>query len=93
MNDIVDIRDIDFVVESDDTDIDFVVESDDIDIDFEVDDVITIGGCCDYNELTNKPKINHKTIEAGNNTYDYLGIQEKINNITEQDIDNIIYGG
>lgn len=46
-----------------------------------------------YAPLPDKPQINHRVLEAGNNTYDYLGVQEKIGDITEQDIDNIIYGG
>lgn len=46
-----------------------------------------------YAPLPDKPQINYRVLEAGNNTYDYLGVQEKINDITEQDIDRIIYGG
>lgn len=46
-----------------------------------------------YAPLPDKPQINYRVLEAGNNTYDYLGVQEKIGDITEQDIDRIIYGG
>lgn len=46
-----------------------------------------------YAPLPDKPAINYHVLEAGNNTYDDLGVQEKINDITEQDIDRIIYGG
>lgn len=46
-----------------------------------------------YAPLPDKPQINYHVLEAGNNTYEYLGIQEIIDDITEQDIDNIIYGG
>lgn len=46
-----------------------------------------------YAPLPDKPQINYRVLEAGNNTYDYLGVQEKISDITEQDIDRIIYGG
>lgn len=46
-----------------------------------------------YAPLPDKPQINYRVLESGNNTYDYLGVQEKINDITEQDIDRIIYGG
>lgn len=58
---------------------------------FDVADVIvrTTG---DYAPLTNKPQINFHTLEAGNNTYDYLGVEPTIIDITEQDIDNIIFG-
>ena len=46
-----------------------------------------------YAPLPDKPQINHRVLEAGNNTYEYLGVQEIIDDISEQDIDNIIYGG
>ena len=46
-----------------------------------------------YAPLPDKPQINHKVLEAGNNTYEYLGIEPTIIDITEQDIDEIIFGG
>lgn len=76
------------------TDIDFVVENTSNDITFDVDDVVYLGGgCCDYEPIENKPQINFHTLEAGNNTYEYLGVEPTIIDITEQDIDTIIYGG
>lgn len=78
------------------TDIDFIVENTSNDIDFNVDDVVVINegtGCCDYELLDNKPQINFKTLESGNNTYEYLGVEPTIVDITEQDIDTIIFGG
>lgn len=46
-----------------------------------------------YIPLTDKPQINYHTLEAGNNTYEELGVEPTIIDITEQDIDTIIYGG
>lgn len=46
-----------------------------------------------YIPLSEKPEINHRVLQGGNNTYEYLGVQEVIDDITEQDIDRIIYGG
>ena len=61
-------------------------------LDFDA-DMGYVGGNNSYIPLTDKPQINHRTLQAGNNTYEYLGVQETIGDITEQDIDNIIYGG
>ena len=52
-----------------------------------------VQGNSSYIPLSDKPAINHRILQGGNNTYEYLGVQEIINDITEQDIDNIIYGG
>lgn len=52
-----------------------------------------ISGNNSYAPLTEKPQINFRTLQAGNNTYEYLGVQEEIDDISEQDIDNLIYGG
>lgn len=44
------------------------------------------------NELVNRPHINsHELI--GDKTGEELGLQGTIHDITEQDIDNLIYGG
>lgn len=51
-----------------------------------------IGGNLSYLPLTDKPSINFVEL-IGNKTSDDLGLQEEINDITEQDIDFIIYGG
>ena len=47
-------------------------------------------GTKDYNKLINKPQINNITL-VDNKTSKDLGLQDEIDNITEQDIDNIIY--
>lgn len=52
-----------------------------------------IDGNTSYIPLTDKPQINFRTLESGNNTYEYLGVEPTIIDITEQDIDTIIYGG
>ena len=44
-----------------------------------------------YNILTNKPKINDVTL-INNKTSKELGLQDKMDEITMQDIDNIIFG-
>ena len=44
-----------------------------------------------YNVLTNKPKINDVTL-INNKTSEELGLQDKMDEITMQDIDNIIFG-
>lgn len=46
-----------------------------------------------YAPLPDKPMINYNVLEAGNNTYEYLGVEPTIIDITEQDIDNMMYGG
>lgn len=46
----------------------------------------------DDNQLKNRPHINNKELK-GNKTGDDLGLQEKMSPITEQDIDEIMYGG
>lgn len=51
------------------------------------------GNVNSYAPLSEKPQINYRILQPGNNTYEYLGVQETIYDITEQDIDRIIYGG
>ena len=46
----------------------------------------------DYNELRNKPTINGLMIEGDKVSSDYK-LQHEMNAVTQQDIDNIIYGG
>lgn len=46
-----------------------------------------------YASLIDKPQINFRTLNSGNNTYEYLGVEPTITDITEQDIDNLIFGG
>ena len=50
------------------------------------------GGSDDYESLINKPQINFVTL-LGNKTSEDLGLQSEIEDITNQDIDKIIYGG
>lgn len=62
-------------------------------LDFNADLGYLIGGTSSYSPLTDKPQINFKTLQSGNNTLEYLKLQETIDDITEQDIDELIYGG
>lgn len=80
---------IDFKVEE--TKIDF--KSSDESINFKTNEQIVVSPITSYSLLTDKPQVNFKVLESGNNTLEYLGVQETINDITEQDIDNLIYGG
>lgn len=48
-------------------------------------------GTKDYNKLNNKPTINAVTIEGDKVSADYK-LQGEISDVTESDIDNIIYG-
>lgn len=49
------------------------------------------GGTNDYNSLIHKPSINGVTL-IGDKTSDEIHVQAKMDIITEQDIDEIIYG-
>lgn len=46
----------------------------------------------DRKQLINRPHINYKEL-IGNKTSEELGLQDTIEDITNQDIDSIIYGG
>lgn len=46
----------------------------------------------DYNKLSNKPTINAVTVEGHKTGIDY-NLQNKMQPITEHDIDVLIYGG
>ena len=46
----------------------------------------------DYNPLRNHPHINNREL-IGNKTSEELGLEPTISDITEQDIDRLIYGG
>lgn len=50
------------------------------------------GGTSNYNSLTNKPKINGVTVIGDKTSSDYF-LQDLMNDITEQEIDNILFGG
>ena len=81
--------DIDFVVEEENNDVAFELEEEN-ELSFEVADVV-VHSTNDYAPLINKPMINFNVLEAGNNTYEYLGVEPTIVDITEQDIDQIIF--
>lgn len=49
-------------------------------------------GTRDYNKLNNKPSINDVTLE-GALTDEELYLQHKMNRVTEQEIDKILFGG
>lgn len=46
----------------------------------------------DYEELSNKPKINNVEVIGSKDGEEYK-LQNKMDEITEQEIDNIIFGG
>lgn len=50
------------------------------------------GGISDYEALENQPQINSVTL-MGNKTGEDLNLQDKMAEITNQDIDKIIFGG
>lgn len=80
---------IDFTIEE--TSLNFCIEN--TSLEFNADLGYLKSDVSDYSLLTNKPQINYHTLQAGNNTYEYLGVEPTIIDITEQDIDNIIFGG
>lgn len=80
---------IDFTIEE--TQLNFNLEN--VSFDFEADLGYLVGGATSYRQLTEKPQINFRTLQSGNNTLEYLDIQETIDDITEQEIDTILYGG
>lgn len=49
-------------------------------------------GTRDYRQLNHKPKINEVELE-GELTDEDLSLQHKMNRLTDQDIDKILYGG
>lgn len=70
-----------------DEDIEMNIDSDD-DILLKMEDSGTGG---EYPPLLNKPKINNVTL-LGNKTGEELHLQDEMDEITFQDIDNIIFG-
>lgn len=55
-------------------------------------DINNTGGTTDYNKLINKPTINGHVVEDDKVGADYE-LQDLMEDITAQEIDNIIYGG
>lgn len=51
-----------------------------------------VQGVQSYNSLSDRPQINSITL-IGNKASEELGLEPTIADITEQDIDNLIYGG
>lgn len=74
-----------------DNNVDFDINSNDVN--FDMKDKYVVSEQTSYAPLTEKPQINYKTLQSGNNTYEYLGVEPTITDISEQDIDTIIYGG
>lgn len=89
MADIIEIADISLEIEDDE--IDLSLENED-EIEMQIDDIVEIQGTNDYNLLYNKPSIN-SVVLIGNKVSEELGLEPTIIDITEQDIDNIIFGG
>lgn len=65
----------------------------DDDLNFNMRDQYIVSPITSYRPLTEKPQVNFKVLESGNNTLEYLGVQGTISDISEQDIDTLIYGG
>lgn len=53
---------------------------------------ISLGGAKTYGELPDKPKLNGKEI-VGEKVSSYYGLQDKMEAMTPQDIDKVIFGG
>ena len=68
--------------------IDFDISNDNK-LDFEMDG--NTGGNYDYRPLSHKPSINGNVLD-GNKLSKELGLQDEMDEITQQDIDRIIYG-
>lgn len=79
-------------VECDSTELKVEVGSDSTELIVSVGSEIIISETTDYNKLINKPQINSVEL-IGNKTGEELNLQDKMTAITEQDIDNIIFGG
>lgn len=87
---IVDVKELDFVIEGDE-DFDFIMDEDQEAIDFVLQSYVSVGGTSDYNELINHPYINDREVIGRKTGPDY-GLQNKMDEITNQEIDIIIYG-
>lgn len=89
MADIIDVKNLDFVIDDDSQGLDFTMDDDDS-LDFTVDDFVNVA-TTDYNELLNLPYINEVKV-IGHKTGPDYGLQNLMDEITPQQIDNIIYG-
>lgn len=88
---IVDIRNLDFIIDEEADDFDFLLDEDTEDLDFILQSYVSMGGTSDYNELINHPYINLVEVIGSKTGPDY-GLQNKMDEITNQEIDIIIYG-
>lgn len=89
MADIIDVKNLDFVIDDDSQDLDFAIDDDDS-LDFTIEDYVNVAST-DYNELINLPHINEVKVIGHKTGADY-GLQNLMDEITPQQIDNIIYG-
>ena len=89
MADIIDVKNLDFVIDDDSQGLDFTMDDDDS-LDFTMDAYINVAST-DYNELINHPYINEVKV-IGHKTGPDYGLQNLMDEITPQQIDNIIYG-
>lgn len=80
MAEIVDIKDLDFIIDEEIEELDFTLQS-----------YIALGGTSNYNELINHPYINEREVIGRKTGPDY-GLQNAMDEITPQQIDNIIFG-
>lgn len=85
---IVDVKTLDFILDEEES-LDFAID-DEESLDFTADAYINVA-TTDYNELVNKPQINGVTL-IGNKTSADIHVQDPIDDITNQDIDNVIFG-
>lgn len=79
MADIVDVKNLDFIIDDLNDNLDFTV------------DAYVNVATTNYNDLINKPQINGVTL-VGNKTSAEIHVQDPIGDVTSQDIDAIIYG-
>lgn len=87
---IEDVKNLTFELEDTNEGIDFTLDENE-GLDFVVDEYSATGGTYDYNELINQPQINGVTL-IGNRTSTEIHVQGIMDEITEQDIDIVIYG-
>lgn len=88
MADIIDVKKIDFIIEETENH-DLIIDEGET-FDFETGEYTTVG-TYDYNELFNHPHINGVEVIGEKTGTDYK-LQNKMNEITPQEIDDIIFG-
>ena len=80
MAELIDVKELDFIIDDDQEELDFIFNS-----------YVSLGGTSDYNELINHPYINDVEVVGRKTGPDY-NLQNKMDEITNQQIDNIIFG-